>query len=217
MLYPVFLKLQGRPVLVVGAGSVAAAKIAGLQRCGARISVVATRLGPTVQQLAQARELTAFEREFEDDDVDGQTLVIAATNDPATNGRIRRCCERRRVLVNAVDDPEHCDFFVPAVVDRGAVQVAVSTQGASPALVRVLREQLEQVLEPSIGRFAELVSEARARIRVMFPTDFERRRSANEAVVRSGARELLARGDGSGARGLVESVLERMQKREVES
>ncbi len=214
MLYPLFLKLRGRSVLVVGAGSVAVAKLRGLLGSGAQVTVVATRASEAVQAMAARGALVLYERPFEEQDVAGRLLVVAATNDSEANARIRRCCQARGVLINAVDDPDNCDFFVPAVVDRGAVQVAISTQGASPALVRVLREEIERVLHPTIGRYAELVASARARIRAMVP-EFEARRAANEAVVRSRARTLLEQGDEASALAEIEAVLEQLRNTEV--
>lgn len=205
-MYPVFLKLRGRSVLVVGAGNVAASKLGPLLRAGARVDVVALSVSRAVRDLAAAGALTLHERAFEGSDVDGRLLVVAATNDHEVNALVRRSCMARGVLINAVDDPENCDFYVPAVVDRGQVQVAISTQGASPALVRILREEVERVLHPSIGRCAEVMAAARERIRAMVP-DFEGRRAANDAVARSRVRELLEQGDEAGARAEVESVL----------
>lgn len=216
MLYPLFLKLRGRSVLMVGAGTVAAAKLRGLLGSGARVTVVASHASDTVRALGARGELELHERPFEEADVAGRLLVIAATNDSAINARIRRCCQERGVLLNAVDDPDNCDFFVPGVVDRGAVQVAISTQGASPALVRVLREEIERVLHPSIGRYAELVAAARSRIRALVP-DFEGRRAANESVVRSRARMMLEQGDEASAQAEIESVLARLENTEVKS
>lgn len=211
MLYPLFLKLRGKSVLVVGAGVVAAAKLRGLQRSEARVTVVALRANPEVQGLASRGEIELALRGFAPDDVSGRALVIAATNDRAVNARIRQSCAERGVLINAVDDPDNCDFFVPAVVDRGQVQVAISTQGASPGLARVLREEIERVLHPTIGRYAELMASARAAIRGMTP-DAEARRAANEAVLHSKARSLLEQGDEPAAWAEIEAVLAKLGK-----
>jgi siroheme synthase-like protein len=212
-----FLKLEGHPVLVVGAGTVAAQKIGSLLRCGARVTVVAPHACEAVAAMARRGHIDLRLRAFELGDVDAQRLVIAATSEPHTNEIVMRCGRARRVLVNVVDDPERCDFYVPSVIDRGALQVAVSTQGASPALARTLRKEIERYLHPSLSRYVELVAQARSRIKHLVPGGYEARRVANEAVLASDARRLLEDGDEPGATAAIEAELERLRKGEAAS
>lgn len=141
--FPILLDLEGRKCLVVGAGKVAAGKIDGLLTHGAKIVVVAPRAVRKIQNQALAGMFTWERRVFSPKDVDGAFIVIAATNSSEVNGAVFRACRAQRILCNAVDDPEHCDFFYPAVVRRGPLQIAISTNGRSPALASRLRKELE--------------------------------------------------------------------------
>jgi len=147
-LFPMFLRLAGRDVLVVGAGAVAHPKIESLLRAGARVRVVAPRARRAVAALTRARRIRFQQREFRAADLDGAFLVIAATNSAALHEQVLRLARARGVLCNVVDDPARCDFFYPAVVRRGDLQIAISTGGASPALAQRLRKDLEKQFGP---------------------------------------------------------------------
>jgi precorrin-2 dehydrogenase/sirohydrochlorin ferrochelatase len=167
--------------------------------------------------MAEQGRVRLHARPFRAEDVDGKRLVIAATSDADVNEAVMLRCRALGVLVNVVDDPSRCDFHVPAVVERGSVQVAISTGGASPALARRLKEEIGSVLEPTLGAYAELVAEARAQIKqLLSDLDYEDRRLANEAVLASDARRLLAAGDEEGARRVVRELLDTMQGRKAE-
>ncbi|MGA8221648.1 MAG: bifunctional precorrin-2 dehydrogenase/sirohydrochlorin ferrochelatase, partial [Candidatus Acidiferrales bacterium] len=140
-LLPIFVKLADRPCLVVGAGEIAAAKIASLLESGARVTVVAPRANAEVQNLAAAGKLKWSPREFARAELDGIFLVIAATSDPEVNRAVFLEAQRRGILVNSVDDPPHCDFYFAAVVRRGDLQIAISTAGESPAVAQRLRQE----------------------------------------------------------------------------
>jgi precorrin-2 dehydrogenase / sirohydrochlorin ferrochelatase len=147
-LFPVFLKLQGRSCLVVGAGNVALSKIEGLLASGAEVRVVAPQAVDPVITLAQAGEISWWQRSFEPADLDGVFLAIVATSNSELNGRVFREAQRRNILCNVVDDPPHCDFYYPSVVRRGDLQIAISTNGRSPALAQRLRRELEEQFGP---------------------------------------------------------------------
>ncbi len=142
--FPMLVSLLGRKCVVVGAGTIAAAKIEGLLFCGARVVVVSPRVVQAIQRHARAGTIAWRRRVFTPKDVDGAFLAVAATNSRKTNGAVFRACKMRGVLCNSVDDPAHCDFFYPAVVRRGALQIAISTGGRSPALAARLRSELER-------------------------------------------------------------------------
>ncbi len=141
-LYPAFLKLRGRRVVVVGAGPVAAAKLRGLLDAGADVTVVAPAW---VGEAAEAAHVTRVEREFRPSDLDGAWLVVAAAT-PEVNRAVARAAETRCVFVNAVDDPPNASLYLGGVVRRGGVTFAVSTDGRAPALAGLLREGLDAVL-----------------------------------------------------------------------
>lgn len=162
--FPILLNVQGRKCLVVGAGNIAAGKIAGLLRHGARIVVVAPRAVSAIKKQARKGALTLHSRQFSRNDVKGAFLVIAATNSSEVNGEIFRACRKHHVLCNAVDDPEHCDFFYPAVVRRGQLQIAISTNGRSPGLAARLRRDLGAQFGREWSSWIERVGEMRREI-----------------------------------------------------
>jgi uroporphyrin-III C-methyltransferase / precorrin-2 dehydrogenase / sirohydrochlorin ferrochelatase len=160
-LYPLFLKLAGRTVLVVGAGAVAERKIATLLASGARVKVVAPRATDRIQQLANERAIDWVARPFEEADAQGMWLMIAATSDREVQSRAAAAAEGHRVFVVAVDDPGNATAYSGAVVRRPPITMAISSSGATPALTRLLREIVEQLL-PS-DEWVEHAKELRAR------------------------------------------------------
>lgn len=150
-LFPIYLKLTGRRCLVVGAGNIAESKIESLHDADADVTVVATRVSPRVQQLADNGEIHLHVREFTDADIDGNFLVVAGTDVPEVNRAVFAGAERRNIMVNAVDDPPYCDYYFPSIVKRGDLIIAISTAGESPALAQQLRKELNEQLPRDIG------------------------------------------------------------------
>ncbi|HTA66020.1 MAG TPA: siroheme synthase CysG [Xanthomonadaceae bacterium] len=176
VLFPLFADLRDRPVLVVGGGAIAARKIERLRAAGARVRVGAPALDPELQALVASRAIFHRTGHFAPDWIDGAWLVVAATDDEAVNRAVAQAARDRQVLVNVVDDAELSSFHMPAVVERGAVVVAISSGGGAPMLARRLREQLETLLDESLGALAALFARQRARIRARLPRIGERRR-----------------------------------------
>ena len=143
-LFPMFMKLAGKHCLVVGAGKVGEPKIGGLIDTGARIHVVAVAASGQVREWANAGKIELELRAFSSADLDDKFLAVVATASRSLNERIYLDAQRRRVLCNVVDVPDLCDFFYPAVVRRGDLQIAISTAGQSPSLAQKLRQQLER-------------------------------------------------------------------------
>ncbi|HUA01335.1 MAG TPA: bifunctional precorrin-2 dehydrogenase/sirohydrochlorin ferrochelatase [Candidatus Aquilonibacter sp.] len=144
ILFPAFLKLAGRRCVVAGAGPVAEEKIEGLLRAGAKVRVVAPEATERIRGLARAKKIGWEKRAYRASDLEGAFVVVAATSSPALHARIYREAQRRGVLCNVVDDPEHCNFYYGSVVRRGTLQIAISTAGHSPALAQRLRKKLEE-------------------------------------------------------------------------
>ena len=163
-LFPIFLKLDGRGCLVVGAGTVAQGKIRGLLDAGALVKVVAPKAVFPVQEWAREGAISWAPRAFEPRDLDRVSIVVAATSSPQLNAEILREARLRNVLSNAVDDPENCDFYYPAVVKRGDLQIAISTGGRSPALAQRLRENLEEQFGPEYASWVAELGEAREQL-----------------------------------------------------
>lgn len=193
--YPIFLDLVDRPCLVAGGGPVAEAKVRGLLAAGARVTVVSPTLTPALTALAAEGHLTHRAREYAPGDLAGSALAFAATGDRAVSRAIRAEGRARGVWVNAADDAEHCDFLLPAVLRRGALAVAVSSGGASPALTRAVRDELERYFPADFGGFVEVVAALRRELRERgAPVTAEGWRSALED-------ELRAWSNGSGVGG----------------
>ena len=142
-LFPMFMKLAGKQCLVVGAGKVGEPKIGGLIDTGARIHVVAMAASDQVREWADVGKIELALRPFSTGDLDGKFLAVVATASRSLNELVYREAQQRGVLCNVVDVPELCDFFYPAVVRRGDLQIAISTAGQSPSLAQKLRQQLE--------------------------------------------------------------------------
>jgi precorrin-2 dehydrogenase/sirohydrochlorin ferrochelatase len=160
-LFPMFLKLHGRQCLVVGAGKVGEPKIGGLLETGARIRVVALEASLTVREWARAGKIELELRAFLAEDLEGAFLAVVATNSRTLNERVFHEAQRRGVLCNVVDVPDLCDFFYPAVVRRGDLQIAVSTAGQSPSLAQKIRQQLEKQFGPGYGAWVAELGETR--------------------------------------------------------
>ncbi len=172
---PISLDLTDRPVLVVGGGAIAQQKVEVLLANGARVRVVAPAVRAALRGLAG---IELRERHFRPSDLAGIGLVIAATDDPALNRRVRELAHRRGLLVNVVDVPALCDFIFPSIMRRGDVTVAVSTGGASPSLARLLRQDLESSLGPSLGDAVAAVGRSRRELRSAIPCAGARRAAA---------------------------------------
>ena len=160
-LFPMFLKLGGKQCLVVGAGSVGESKIGGLLETGARIRAVSLDASPVVREWARAGKIELEVRGFSAEDLDGAFLTVVATNSRTLNERVYREAQRRGVLCNVVDVPDLCDFFYPAVVRRGDLQIAVSTAGQSPSLAQKIRQQLEKQFGPGYASWVAELGETR--------------------------------------------------------
>jgi len=163
-LFPLFLKLKGRKCLVVGAGAIGQSKIASLLDAGAGVKVVAPRATAKIQEWSRKGKIHWRKREFHDADLANCFLVVAATSSSKLHKKIFRLAKRRGVLCNVVDVPKLCDFYYPAVVRRGSLQVAVSTGGESPALAQRLRKELEAQFGPEYGDWVAELGKVRQRI-----------------------------------------------------
>ena len=190
-LYPVYLDLTGRDVLVVGGGPVAARKVTGLLESGAHVTVVAPRFCAELDESMRVEAVTSFQRRYRRSDLSGKWLVTAATDDPELNKAISEDAARANVFCNVVDGPELCSFQVPAVCRRGWLQLAVSTGGASPALAKRIRMELEKTYGEQYGALLEGLRGLREHLRRKYPQDQARRRQLMKSFVDSEAPDLL--------------------------
>jgi uroporphyrin-III C-methyltransferase/precorrin-2 dehydrogenase/sirohydrochlorin ferrochelatase len=174
-LLPIFLKLDGRRCLLVGAGAVAWDKIGSLLKTGCRLSVVAPTARPEVRQLAAEGRLEWIQRPFEVCDLDGNFLVIAATDSPAVNAAVHRGSVERAIPCNSVDEIPNCDFFFGSVVSRGELQIAISTAGESPAFAQRLRREIDEQLPDDLGPWLENLGQLRREVLAVHPRGEPRR------------------------------------------
>lgn len=174
-LLPIFLKLEGRRCLLVGAGNVALDKIGSLLKTGLRLTVVAPEAKVEVKQLAREGKLKWVERPFEAADLEGQFLVITATDSSAVNSAVYREAIERNILCNSVDDIPNCDFFFGSVVNRGDLQIAISTAGESPAFAQRLRREIDEQLPQDLGPWLKDIGEIRREVLASQPRSEERR------------------------------------------
>jgi uroporphyrin-III C-methyltransferase / precorrin-2 dehydrogenase / sirohydrochlorin ferrochelatase len=164
-LFPIFVKLQGRPVEVVGGGNIAAGKIPGLLQAQARVRVIAPQINSQVSAWVDAGEIEWLAKNFAPEDLQEATLVIAATSIQAVNAAVFQAAETRGIFCNAVDDIANCHFYYGSIVQRGDLQIAISTNGKSPALAQRLRKELEQQYPVEYAAWLDSLGDAREKLR----------------------------------------------------
>lgn len=164
-LLPIFLKLDKRLAIVVGGGRIAEEKLPSLLRAGARVRLVSPLVTPKIAAWVRSQQIEWRQKEFEPVDLAGAFLVIAATSDGSVNDAVFQAAEEHGVLCNAVDDIEHCHFYSGAVVQRGDLQIAISTNGKSPALAQRLRKELEAQFGPEYEVWLQWLGAARESLR----------------------------------------------------
>lgn len=170
--------------MVVGGGEMASARVRRLLAAGARVTVIAREAGTSLRRLAESGAITLHTREFVTSDIGpAYFIVIGATDDPETQSRLAREAERHRLLYNVVDSIDRCNFFTPAVVERGDLQIAISTNGHSPVLARRLREAIEAALPETAASWLEQLGELRLGLKLHIPASIETRKRIIEQVI----------------------------------
>ncbi|MBF7084534.1 bifunctional precorrin-2 dehydrogenase/sirohydrochlorin ferrochelatase [Desulfallas sp. Bu1-1] len=206
--YPVFLNLVNKKCLVVGGGNVAERKVSALVRCGAEVTVVSPSLTPILQEMVKRGQISYRRGFYQSSDLDGVYLVISATNDEQTNGIIAGDCSSRNIMINVVDDPTRCSFFVPSVVHRGALKLAISTGGKSPKLAKIIRESLEKEFGPQFEEFVNFIGDMRERV-ISEVADPRKRNQILKHLVDDHTLELVKQGDLQQAKERVKHVYHR--------
>ncbi|MBM4256778.1 MAG: bifunctional precorrin-2 dehydrogenase/sirohydrochlorin ferrochelatase [Deltaproteobacteria bacterium] len=163
--YPIFLELRERRCLVIGGGTIAERKVHGLLAAEATVTVVSPQLTPLLTNWSQQGAIQHIARAYRNGDLDGYHLVFVATDDGVVNAAVAREGREREIWVNAADDPAYCDFILPAVVQRGALSVAVATGGTSPALTRAIREELQEYFTADYSLLATVAAAVRLQLR----------------------------------------------------
>ncbi len=215
--YPVCLvSLDRCRSIVIGGGEVATRKIKALLEAGAQVTVISPEFESDIFQISKDTALTMIQRPYQEGDLKGAFLVISATDSPEINRAVWEEASQLGCLVNVVDDPQHSNFIVPAVVRRGEVIVAISTGGASPALARRLRERLESWLQPAYGELAVLLAELRPELMRRFPPG-EPRLQAALHLVDSGLLDIIQREGLPAARQHACHIIDRIASGEQDS
>ncbi len=174
--YPIFIDVENHDVVIVGGGVVCARKAEAMMKYGARVTVVAPEVTREIASWGDAGRLTVKRKVYDPSDLQNASLVIASTDDQSVNERVAADCRGRKIPVNVVDVTPLCEFIVPAIVQQGSIQVAVSTGGKSPALARTLKEDLQKFIGPEYAEINDLLGSLRENAKAVLPTDSDRKR-----------------------------------------
>ncbi|NHB63919.1 MULTISPECIES: siroheme synthase CysG [Acinetobacter] len=211
-IFPISLKLQQQPCLIVGGGHIAYRKAVLLQKAGAVISVVAPEIEASLLEIVQATAGQYVQAPFNSEiPLRSYRLVIAATNDARVNRQVFEDCEAENVLVNSVDDPPHCRFMVPAIIDRSPLIISVASNGTSPVLSRQIRTQLEATIPHGMGKLAEFSGKWRSAVKAKI-TNPDERRIFWEDLYASPLKEQVFNDNLAEADRLIEQALNEWQK-----
>jgi siroheme synthase-like protein len=182
--YPIYLDIENRSVVIIGGGNVCARKAETMLKYGARVTVVSPECTDEIERWAAEGLLTLNRKPYDDSDLEGANIVIASTDDVTVNERIAADCRARRIPVNVVDVTPLCEFIVPAIIESGSVQIAVSTGGRSPALARTLKEDLQRMVGPEYAEVNDALGSLRNGAKAVLPTDIDRKRFFDGIIAR---------------------------------
>lgn len=191
--YPIYLDIEERPVLIIGGGEVCARKAETMLKYGGRVTIVSPELTGEIEQWAADGKVMLRRKLYDESDLDGAAIVIASTDNRCVNGRIARDCRRRKIPVNVVDVTHLCEFIVPAIIESGSIQVAISTGGKSPALARTLKEDLRRAIGDEYAEVNDVLGTLRAGAKKTLPTDVDRKRFF-DGIIAAGILEMLRSG-----------------------
>ncbi len=183
-LFPIFLRLRGRRVLVVGGGAMATLRARQFLRAGAGVTVVSPRASASLKQLARRGAIIWTRRQFSTKDVTRKYfVVVGATDDPRVQESLAKSAEKLGLLYNVVDAPAHCNFITPALVERGDLKIAICTQGQSPALSGRLRRVIDEALPDSASDWLVVLGRLRRSLKLAFPKDLKKQKALLEYFI----------------------------------
>lgn len=193
--YPIYLDIENRDVVIIGGGNVCARKAETMMKYGARVTVVSPELTDEIEGWAREGCLALRRKTYDATDLDGANIVIASTDDQTVNEQIAADCRARRIPVNVVDVTPLCEFIVPAIIETGSIQIAVSTGGKSPALARTLKEDLQRTIGPEYAEVNDALGSLRdsAKAAPSLPTDIDRKRFF-DGIIAQGILDMLRQG-----------------------
>jgi len=191
--YPIYIDIEDRNVLIVGGGTVCARKAETMMRYGGRVTIVSPEITEEIAAWEADGALAVRHKTYEEADLDGASIVIASTDDQCVNARVARDCRRRKIPVNVVDVTHLCEFIVPAIIEKGSIQIAISTGGKSPALARTLKEDLIRTIGPEYAEVNDLLGTLRKSAKSVLPTDIDRKRFF-DGIIAMGILDMLRDG-----------------------
>ena len=191
--YPIYIDIEDRDVVIIGGGNVCARKAETMMKYGARVTIVSPEFTEEIEGWARDGALKIRRKTYEDADLEGANIVIASTDDQSVNERIAADCRRRRIPVNVVDVTPLCEFIVPAIIESGSIQIAVSTGGKSPALARTLKEDLQRLIGPEYAEVNDVLGTLREGAKRVLPTDVDRKRFF-DGIIAKGILDMLREG-----------------------
>lgn len=193
--YPIYLDIENRDVVIIGGGNVCARKAETMMKYGARVTVVSPEFTDEIEGWAREGCLALRRKTYDPADVEGANIVIASTDDQTVNEQIAADCRARRIPVNVVDVTPLCEFIVPAIIETGSIQIAVSTGGKSPALARTLKEDLQRTIGPEYAEVNDALGSLRdgAKAAPSLPTDIDRKRFF-DGIIAQGILDMLRQG-----------------------
>ncbi|HET8775857.1 MAG TPA: bifunctional precorrin-2 dehydrogenase/sirohydrochlorin ferrochelatase [Thermoanaerobaculia bacterium] len=191
--YPIYLDIEDRGVVIIGGGNVCARKAETMMKYGARVTVVSPAFTDEIEGWARDGRLALKRKAYDASDLDGATIVIASTDEQSVNEQIAADCRARRIPVNVVDVTPLCEFIVPAIIEQGSIQIAVSTGGKSPALARTLKEDLQRAVGPEYAEVNDVLGTLRDGAKRVLPTDVDRKRFF-DGILAEGILEMLRAG-----------------------
>jgi siroheme synthase-like protein len=212
--YPVLLDLRGRRCVVFGGGPTAEGKVRGLLDAHADLTLVSPTVTPAIQQHIDAGTVRWERREYRPGDLEGAFLAMAALEDPDGNRAIWAEAEARGVLINAVDDPAHCSFILPANHRQGDLIISVSSSGKSPTLASTVRDRIAAIIGPEYGHLLDILGRLRPEVMERY-AEMSTRTALWRRIVHSDALRLLQSGDEDGALRLIDAILEEAGLQEV--
>lgn len=205
--YPVYLNLTGRPSVVIGGGKIAEGKVLGLLEADAHVTLIAPQVTALLSQLADEHKIDWTARDYQQGDLQGAALAISATDDAQVNKQVWEEARERGILINVVDDPPYCDFIAPAIVRRGDITLAISTNGKMPALAAHLRRQLEQSFGEEYVALLELTAPLREQLATKHLDYAVRQQLWRKLFEETDIVDLLRQGEIESARNLAKEVL----------
>jgi precorrin-2 dehydrogenase/sirohydrochlorin ferrochelatase len=191
--YPIYLDIEGRNVVIIGGGNVCARKAETMMKYGARVTIFSPEFTEEIEQWAREGSLSLKRKPYDESDLAGAHIVIASTDDTRVNEQIAADCRARRIPVNVVDVTPLCEFIVPAIIEKGSVQIAISTGGKSPALARTLKEDLQRSIGPEYAEVNDLLGTLREGAKGVLRTDVDRKRFF-DGIIADGVLEKLREG-----------------------